>query len=62
MACVKLLSAQADAGFMRHVLENPASDAQRDKAAEFLAVAGQEIKALEGQVGDPDAPDQYTLG
>jgi hypothetical protein len=60
MARLKLLSAQADAGFMRHVLENPASDAQRDKATEFLAVAGQEIKALEAQVGDPDAiPDEH---
>ena len=53
MARLKLLSAQADAGFMRHVLANPASAAQRDKATEFLAVAGQEIKALEAQVGDP---------
>lgn len=60
MARLKLLSAQADAGFMRHVLENPASDAQRDMATEFLAVAGQEIKALEAQVGDPDAiPDKH---
>ena len=55
MARLKLLSAQADAGFMRHVLANPASDAQRDKATEFLAAAEQEIKALEAQVGDPDA-------
>jgi hypothetical protein len=38
---------------MRHVLASPASDAQRDKATEFLAVAEQEIKALEDQVGDP---------
>ena len=60
MARLKLLSAQADAGFMRHVLADPASDTQRDKATEFLAVAGQEIKALEVQVGDPDAiPDKY---
>jgi hypothetical protein len=60
MARLKLLSAQADAGFMRHVLENPASDAQRDKATEFLAVAGQEIKALDAEVGDPDAiPDKH---
>jgi hypothetical protein len=50
MARLKLLSAQADAGFMRRVLENPVSDARRDKAAEFLAVAEQEIKALESQV------------
>ena len=42
------------------VLANPASDAQRDKATEFLAVAEQEIKALEAQVGDPDAiPDEH---
>jgi hypothetical protein len=47
MARLNLLSAQADAGFMRHVLANPASDAQRDKVTEFLAVAEQEIKALE---------------
>jgi phosphatidylserine decarboxylase len=33
----------------RHVLDNPASDAQRDKASEFLAVAEQEIKALEDE-------------
>jgi nitroreductase len=60
MARLKLLSTQADAGFMRHVLDNPASNAQRDKATEFLAVAGQEIKALEAQVGDPDAiPDKH---
>ena len=60
MARLKLLSAQADAGFMRHVLANPASDAQRDKATEFLAAAGQEIKALGPQVGDPDAiPDKH---
>jgi hypothetical protein len=32
---------------MHHVLENPASDAQRDKATEFLAIAEQETKALE---------------
>jgi hypothetical protein len=60
MARLKLLSALADAGFMRHVLENPASDAQRDKATEFLAVAEQEVKALKAQVGDPDAiPDEH---
>jgi hypothetical protein len=35
--------------------EGGPSDAQRDKAAEFLAVAGQEIEALEAPVGDPDA-------
>lgn len=59
IARLNLLSAQADAGFMRHVLENPASDSQRDKAAEFLAAAEQEIKALEPRVGDPDAvPDE----
>jgi len=60
MARLKLLSAQADAGFMRHVLANPASDAQRGKATEFLAIAEREIKALEVQVGDPDAiPDEH---
>ena len=60
MARLKLLSAQADAGFMCHVLTDPASDTQRDKAAEFLAAAGQEIEALESQVGDPDAiPDEH---
>ncbi len=60
MARLKLLSAQADAGFMRHVLANPASAAQRDKATEFLAAAGQEIKALGPQVGDPHAiPDKH---
>src|ERR1700690_2208983 len=52
MARLKLLSTQADAGFIRHVLANPASNAQRDKATEFLAVAEQEIKGLESQVGD----------
>jgi hypothetical protein len=40
---------------MRHVLENPASDAQRDRATEVLAAAGQEIRELEVRVGDPDA-------
>ena len=60
MARLKLLSTQADAGFMRHLLGNPSSDAQRDKAAEFLAIAGQEIEALEAQVGDPDEiPDEH---
>lgn len=60
MARLNLLSTQADAGFMRHVLDNPASDAQRDKATEFLAAAEQESKALEAQVGDPDAsPDEH---
>jgi hypothetical protein len=55
VARLKLLSTQAEAGFMRHVLDNPASDAQRDKATELLAAARQEIRALEVQVGDPDA-------
>lgn len=60
MARLKLLSTQADAGFMRHVLADPASDAQRDKATEFLAAAEQEIKELEGQIGDPGAiPDEH---
>ena len=60
MARLNLLSAQADAGFMRHVLARPASDAQRDKATEFLALAEQEIKPLEDQIGDPDTiPDKY---
>jgi hypothetical protein len=59
MARLNLLSTQAHAGFMRRVLEHPASDAQRDKATEFLAVAEQEIKALQARVGDPDAiPDE----
>jgi hypothetical protein len=59
IARLNLLSAQAGAGFMRHVLENPASGSQRDKATEFLAAAEQEIKALEPRVGDPDAvPDE----
>jgi hypothetical protein len=59
MARLSLLSAQASAGFMRHVLADPASDAQRDKTTEFLAAAEQEIATLEPQVGDPDAiPDE----
>jgi hypothetical protein len=52
MARLRLLSEQATAGFMRHVLAGPASDAQRGKAAEFLAAAEQEIMVLECQVGD----------
>jgi hypothetical protein len=60
MARLSFLSAQASAGFMRHVLAGSASDAQRDKATEFLAAAGRDITALESQVGDPDAiPDKY---
>jgi hypothetical protein len=60
LARLKLLSAQADAGFLRQVLADPASDAQRGKATEFLAAAGQEITALESQVGDPDSiPDEH---
>jgi hypothetical protein len=60
MARLNLLSAQADAGFMGHVLANPANGAQRDTATQFLALAEQEIKALETQVGDPDAiPDEH---
>jgi hypothetical protein len=60
MARIKLLSAQADAGFMRHVLLNPASNEQREKATEFLAVANQEIAELGQQVADPDGvPDKH---
>ena len=59
-ARLNMLRAQADAGFMGHVLANPASDAQRDKVTQFLAIAEHEIKALEIQVGDPDAiPDEH---
>lgn len=54
IARLGLLRARATAGFMRHVLASPASDAQRGKAAELLAAAEEEAAALESQVGDPD--------
>ncbi len=55
MARLRLLRGEATAGFMRHVLAAPASDAQQAKAEEFLATSEQEAATLTEQVGDPDA-------
>jgi hypothetical protein len=55
MTRLRLLSAQATAGFMRHVLAKSASTAQQAKAQEFLAASEQATAALAAQVGDPDA-------
>ncbi len=55
MARLRLLSAQATTGFMRHVLAKPASAAQQAKAQEFLAASEQEAAALAAQTGGPDA-------
>jgi hypothetical protein len=52
---VRMLSAQATAGFMRNVLAKPASEAQASKASKLLAAAEQEAATLTGQIGDPDA-------
>jgi hypothetical protein len=60
MARLRLLSAQATAGFMRHVLARPASAAQQAKAQEFLAASEQEAAVLAVQIADPDAiTDQH---
>lgn len=60
MARLRLLSAQATAGFMRHVMAKPASAAQQVKAQELLAASEQEAAALAVQIGDPDAiTDQH---
>jgi hypothetical protein len=53
-ARLRMLSAQATAGFMRNILAKPASDAQQSKAAELLAAAEREAATLAGQIGDPD--------
>jgi hypothetical protein len=59
-ARLRLLSAQATSGFMRHVLARPATAAQRDRAQEFLAASEQEAVELAVLVGDPDAiPDKH---
>jgi hypothetical protein len=55
MARLRLLSAQATGGFMRHVLARPASAAKQDRAQELLAASEQEAAELAAQVGDPDA-------
>jgi hypothetical protein len=52
---LRMLSAQATAGFMRNVLTKPSSKAQMSKASGLLAAAEQEAAALAGQIGDPDA-------
>ena len=51
---VRMLSAQATAGFMRNVLAKPAGEAQKSTAGELLMAAEQEAAALAGQIGDPD--------
>jgi hypothetical protein len=55
MARLRMFQQQATAGFMRHVLANPASGAQRATAEERLATAEQESASLAARVGDPDA-------
>jgi hypothetical protein len=50
-----MLQQQATAGFMRHVLAHPASEAQHAKAEKRLAAAEQEAASLTARVGDPDA-------
>jgi hypothetical protein len=60
MARLRLLSAQATSGFMRHVLARPVTAAQQDGAEELLAASEQEAADLAAQVGDPDAiPDLH---
>ena len=52
---LRLLQAEATAGFMGIVLDRPASAAQRDKAAQFQMASMEEAETLREQVGDPDA-------
>lgn len=60
MTRLRLLSAQATAGFMRHVMARPASAAQQARAQEFLAASEQEAAAMAVHVGNPDAiTDQH---
>lgn len=54
-ARLHVLQQQATAGFIRHVLAHPASEAQRAKAEARLAAAEQEAASLMARVGDPDA-------
>ena len=54
-ARLHMLQQQATAGFMRHVLAHPASEAQRAKAEARLAAAEQEAASLTARVDDPDA-------
>jgi hypothetical protein len=54
-ARLTMLDAEATAGFMRHIISSPASDAQLAKARELLAASEREAAALRDQVGDPDA-------
>jgi hypothetical protein len=53
-ARLTMLQNQADAGFMRHVLADPATAAQRAKAEEKLTKHEHEAARLAAQVGDPD--------
>ncbi len=52
---LRMLQQQATAGFMRHILANPASEAQGANAEKRLAAAEQEAASLAARVGDPDA-------
>lgn len=54
-ARVGLLSEQATAGFMRHVLNAPLDSAQAAKAEELLSASERQAAALLEQIGDPDA-------
>jgi hypothetical protein len=53
-ARLRMLQAEATAGFMRNVLAAPASPEQEAKAGELLAGSTAEAATLREQVGDPD--------
>lgn len=62
VARLAILRAQADAGFMRHILANPGSEARRETAREFLARAQKEITSLESRAGDLETvSDPYGI-
>jgi hypothetical protein len=54
VARLRLLRAQATAGFMRHVLRAPADPAQQAKAEDLLAASLQEATELAKTAGDPN--------
>jgi hypothetical protein len=61
MGRLRLLSAQATSGFMRHVLARPATAAQQDRAHELLAASEQEAAELAAQAGDPTPSRTSTV-
>lgn len=52
---IRLLSEQATAGFMRHVLSAPLDSVQAAKAEELLNASQRQATVLLDQIGDPDA-------